>query len=251
MLAPPKRTNFRTWDQIATNEFNPLTDNPFTAYNLLLEEIEATTTDAYDRMWENFEDAVTNYTKETINSIFLSNLTANKKKYDELIEFYQETFYPFSDYYKNEEYEHTRTPDLESGSTSSGSGAASSKHNETRTSTTTPTNYQTETTHKVDPFDSSGLRNESQDISIESGSRETVESFTGSPDTTTTTSTAKSTVTTTGTDKNEYTKVIHGRTGRRPTSEVVADGLKAAAMHNILDEIINDIADQIFLQVWI
>lgn len=251
MLAPPKRTNCRTWDQIAANEFNPLTDNPFTAYNALLEEIEATTTDAYDRMWENFEEAVTNYTKDTIDSIFQSNLIANKKKYDELIEFYKETFYPFSDYYKNEVYEHTRTPDLESGSTSSGSGAASSKHNETRTSTTTPTNYQTETTHKVDPFDSSGLRNESQDISIESGSRETVESFTGSPDTTTTSSTSKSTVTTTGTDKNEYTKVIHGRTARRPTSEVVADGLKAAAMHNILDEIINDIADQIFLQVWI
>lgn len=251
MLAPPRRTNFRTWDQIATNEFDPLTDNPFTAYSPILQEIEANPAAAYDRMWENFEDAVTNYTKESINSIFLSNLTANKKKYDELIDFYKETFYPFSDYYKNEQYEHTRTPDLESTSTSEGSGSATTERNQSSTRTTTPNKYQTEVTHKVDPFDESGLRNQSQDISIESGSTSTTESFSGSPDETTTSSESSSTVTTSGTETNEYTKIIHGRTGQRPTSEVVADGLKAAAMHNILDEIINDIADQIFLQVWL
>lgn len=202
-------------------------------------------------MWELFEEAITNYTAETITQIFLSNLVANKKKYDELIDFYAETFYPFDDYYKAETYDHTRTPNLQSGSTSTGTGSATSKHNETRTSTTTPTNYQTETTHKVDPFDSSGLRNESQDISIESGSRSTTDSYSGSPDVTTSTSSALSTVTTTGTDHNSYEKMIHGRSGRRPTSEVIEDGLKAAAMHDILDIIINDIADQIFLQVWI
>lgn len=247
----PTRTNFRTWDQIATNEFDEITNNPFTPYSEILQQIEANPAAAFNRMWENFEDAVTNYTTESIISIFISNLTANHKKYDELIDFYEETFYPFSDYYKNEQYEHTRTPNLSSDSTSTGTGSATSKHNETRTSTITPTNYQTETTHKVDPFDSSGLRNQSQDISVESGSRSTVDSYTGSPDVTSSTSSALSTVKTTGTDRNAYEKIIHGRTGQRPTSEVVADGLKAAAMHNILDEIINDIADQIFLQVWI
>ena len=250
-MAPPRRTNFRTWDQIATNEFDPLTDNPFTAYSPILQEIEANPAAAYDRMWENFEDAVTNYTKESINSIFLSNLTANKKKYDELIDFYKETFYPFSDYYKNEQYEHTRTPDLESTSSSEGSGSATTERKQSSTRTTTPNNYQTEVTHKVDPFDQSGLRNQSQDISVESGSTSTTESFSGQPDETKTSSESSSTVTTSGTETNEYTKIIHGRTGQRPTSEVVADGLKAAAMHNILDEIINDIADQIFLQVWL
>lgn len=251
MLAPPRRTNFRTWDQIATNEFDPLTDNPFTAYSPILQEIEANPAAAYDRMWENFEDAVTNYTKESINSIFLSNLTANKKKYDELIDFYKETFYPFSDYYKNEQYDHTRTPNLTSTSTSTGSGTATNERKQTTTRTTTPNNYQTVVTHKVDPFDQSGLRNQSQDISVESGSTSTTESFSGQPDETTTSSESSSTVTTTGTETNGYRKIIHGRTGQRPTSEVVADGLKAAAMHNILDVIINDIADQIFLQVWL
>ncbi len=250
MLAPT-RTNFRTWDQIAMNEFDEITNNPFDPYSAILQQIEANPAAAFNRMWETFEDAVTNYTTESIISIFISNLTANQKKYDELIDFYKETFYPFSDYYKNEQYEHTRTPNLSSDSTSTGTGSATSKHNETRTSTITPTNYQTETTHKVDPFDSSGLRNQSQDISVESGSRSTVDSYTGSPDVTSSTSSALSTVKTTGTDRNAYEKIIHGRTGQRPTSEVVADGLKAAAMHNILDEIINDIADQIFLQVWL
>lgn len=202
-------------------------------------------------MWELYEEAITNYTADTITQIFLSNLTANKKKYDELIEFYDETFYPFDDFYKAESYDHTRTPDLTSTSSSTGSGSATSKHNESRTTTTTPTNYQTETTHKVDPFDSSGLRNESQDISIESGSRSTTDVYSGSPDITTSSSAASSAVKTMGTDRNEYTKTIHGRSGRRPTSEVVEDGLLAAAMHDILDIIINDIADQVFLQVWI
>ena len=232
-------------------ELNPITNNPFTPYATLLASIEANPAIAYQRMWELYEEALTNYTAETITQIFISNLTANKKKYDELIDFYEETFYPFDDFYKAESYDHTRTPDLTSTSSSTGSGSASSKHNESRTTTTTPTNYQTETTHKVDPFDSSGLRNESQDISIESGSRSTTDVYSGSPDITTSSSAASSAVKTMGTDRNEYTKIIHGRSGRRPTSEVVQDGLLAAAMHDILDIIINDIADQVFLQVWI
>lgn len=202
-------------------------------------------------MWEICENQVTNYTASTIIQIFLSNLVANKKKYDQLIDFYAETFFPFDDYYKNEAYDHTRTPDLESYSEVSGSGSAETTRNQTRTTTTTPNDYQTEVTHKVDPFDESGLRNESQDISIESGSTSTAESFSGQPDLTATTSSTASTMKTSGTETNEYQKIIHGRSGRRPTSEVIEDGLIAASYLDILDIIIEDIADQIFLQVWI
>ena len=203
-------------------------------------------------MWETHEEAVTNYTAESITQIFLSNLVANKKKYDELIDFYEDTFFPFDDYYKNEAYEHTRTPDLESSSESSGSGTAETERKQSRTTTTTPNQYTTTTTHSVAPFDEPvSLRNESQDISTESGTNTVTESYSGQPDETTTSTSSSSTVTTTGTDKNEYTKIIHGRTGNRPTSEVVSDGLKAAALHDILDLIIEDIANQVFLQVWI
>lgn len=250
-MAAPTRTNFRTWDQIATNEFDPITNNPFLPYVAILEDIEVTAAMAYQRMWETHETAVTNYTAETITQIFYSNFQANKKKYDELIDFYQETFYPFDDYYKNEAYEHTRTPDLESTSSSEGSGTAETENKQTRTTTTTPNNYTTTRTHNVAPYDSSQYKNESQDVAVESGSNSVTESYTGQPDTTTTSTESSSTVTTTGTDKNEYTKIIHGRTGNRPTSEVVNDGLKAAALHDILDLIIEDIANQVFLQVWI
>lgn len=249
--AAPHRTKPRRWTTIAATEIDLSEYNPFTPYTEILEAIDATPVEAFQRMWEICENQVTNYTTGTIFQLFISNLTANKKKYDQLIDFYTKTFFPFDDYYKNEEYDHTRTPDLTSHSESEGSGSASSKVNQTRTSTTTPNNYQTETTHKVDPFDETGLRNESQDISIESGSTSTSESYSGDPDLTESTSTAESTVTNTGTETNEYTKVIHGRSGKRPTSEVIEDGLKAASMLDILDIIINDIADQIFLQVWI
>ncbi len=202
-------------------------------------------------MWEICENQVTNYTAATIYQIFISNLTANKKKYDQLIDFYAETFFPFDDYYKNESYDHTRTPNLQSGSTSTGSGSATSKHNESRITTTTPNNYQTQITHNVDPFDETGLRPESQDVSVESGSTATTESYSGNPDSTQSYTSSSSNVTTTGTDRNRYEKLIHGRSGKRSTSEVVQDGLIAAAMLDILDIIIEDIADQIFLQVWI
>ena len=191
-------------------------------------------------MWETYEEAITNYTTESIIQLFLSNFIANKKKYDELIEFYEENFYPFSDYYHNETYEHTRTPDLESESNSIGSGSSYIKRNESKTTTNTP-GMTTTSTHSVNPYDASGLRSESQDVQSESGSTSITETYSGNPDTTTTT----------GTDKNEYEKIIHGRTGKRSTSEVVEDGLKAAALHDILDIIISDIADQIFIQVWI
>ena len=249
MVKKPTRTNFRTWDQIMTKE---LTTNPFNGYLLTLTQIGATAEDALQRMWELFEEAITNYTFESIQEIFISNYIANKKKYDQLVEFYADDLHLFGDYFRSEEYDHTRTPNLSSGSTSTGSGSASTKNNQTATTTTTPNQYTNTTSHNVVPFDATtGERLEYKDTSVESGSRATATSYSGQPDTTTTSSSASSTVTTTGTDRNQYTKLISGRDGRRPTSEVVQDGLKAAALLNILDIIINDIADEIFLQVWI
>lgn len=234
---------------------NEIEGNPFNGYGLVLEPIGATPEDALQRMWELFQEAITNYTYSSINELFISNYIANKKKYDQLLELYEENIYPFGDYYRHETYEHERTPNLTSSSSSTGSGTASTERKQSRTTTTTPNNYETETTHKVAPFDNNaaaaGLKFESQDTAIERGSTSTTESYTGLPDQTTTSSTASTSVSTTGTDTNEYTKIIHGRDGRRSTSEVLEDGLKAAATLDILDIIINDIADQIFLQVWI
>ena len=225
--------------------------DPFQDYGEIMTAIGVTTDEAASRMWQLYESAISNYTTETIEHIFALNLAANSQKYLDLIQFYEENNYLFGDYFRSEAYDHQRTPNLTSLSASTGTGSATTDRHQTRSTTTTPNNYTTTTTHKVDPYDQTGLRNESQDLAVQSGSTTTAESFTGNPDVTTSSSTASSSVSTTGTDKNEYTKIIHGRDGRRPTSEVIQDGLKAAEMEDILDLIISDIADQIFLQLWI
>lgn len=246
----PLRTRIRTWDYILLNEYDGL-HNPFTPYSEILNTIKIDQDYALQRMWELYETAVTNYTISAIYQLFQSNYNANKDKYAQILEVFENEIYPFGDYFRSETYDHTRTPDLSSNSSSSGTGSATSARNQERTTTTTPDDYTTETTHEVDPYDQSGFRNESRDTRVDSGSTSTTEAYTGDPDETTTSSATTSTVTTTGSDRNEYTKLIHGRDGRRPTSEVIEDGMKAAAIYDVLDIIINDIADQIFLQMWV
>lgn len=223
--------------------------NPFQNYLLILTPLGITADDALQRMWETYEEAITNYTVESIFELFISNYIANVKKYEELIEFYKENLYLFGDYYRNENYDYSRTSNSESQSNSSGNGSVSTKNNQSRSSTTTP-GVQSTTTHSVNPYDNSGVRVESTDVLSETGSNTTTESYTGSPDLTSSTSTAASTTQAYNTDRNVYDKIVHGRKGDKPTSEVIADGLKAAAMHDVLDIIISDIADQVFLQVW-
>ena len=228
----------------------PTLEDPFLEYGEILTAIGATTQEATERMWTLFEDGITNYTAESIASIFHLNLIANTKKYEDLVDFYEEKFYPFSDIYKNESYDHRRTPQLLSTSQSTGSGTADTTRNQTRTTTSSP-GITTTTAHSVNPYDNSGLRSESQDATSQSGSDTTTEAYSGSPDHTATSSQATATVSTSGTDRNQYEKITHGRDGKEPTSQVIQDGLLAAALHDILDIIINDIADQIFLQAWI
>ena len=225
-------------------------NDPFNEYSKLLGDIGATKQEAKDRMWELYEDAITNYTAESILNFFHLNLVANAKKYEDLVLFYNEQFFPFADIYKSETYDHRRTPNLLSTSQSTGSGSADTTRNQTRTTTNTP-GVTTTIAHSVNPYDNSGLRSESQDTTSESGSGTITEAYSGQPDHTATSSQASATVSTTGTDRNQYDKVIHGRDGKEPTSEVIKDGLLAAAYHDVLDIIINDIADQIFLQVWL
>ena len=226
------------------------TTNPFSEYSSILEEIDVTPQDAMERMWVLFEEAITDYTKPMILNIFYLNLKANAKKYEDLVLFYNEQFYPFADIYKSETYDHRRTPQLTSTSQSTGSGTADTTRNQTRTTTNTP-GTTTTIAHSVNPYDNSGLRSESQDTTTEGGSGTVTEEYSGNPDHTATTSQATATVSTSGSDRNQYEKITHGRDGKEPTSEVIKDGLLAAAYHDVLDIIINDIADQIFLQVWL
>lgn len=224
--------------------------NPFSDYSTLLAEFDATADEAASRMWENYEEAVTNYSTEAILEIFALNLVVNKKKYEDLVKLYDWDYYPFVEKWYDETYKHLRTPALTSTSESSGSGSADTERKQSRTTTSNP-GAVTTTQHEVQPYDASGTRIESVDTSTDSGSSTTTESYSGQPDHSETSSEATSTVTTTGSDQNEYEKKYVGRTGTRPTSEVIADGLKAAAMHDVIDVIISDIAQQIFIQAWV
>ena len=222
----------------------------FADYSEILESIDATKEEATDRMIELFESMITNYTAEYIQRIFKLNLVANEKKYEDIVEFFESNYHPFAEYLREEEYSAERTPNLRSASVSSGTGTADTQRQQSQTQTTTPGSTTT-TTHEVQPYDVSGLRTETKDTSSESGSTSTTTSYSGSPDHTATSSSASSTVSTTGSDANEYTRHINGRNGARPQSEIIADGMKAAAMHDVLDVILQDLADQIFLQMWI
>ena len=221
----------------------------FSDYAELLEDIDATKEEATDRMIELFETMVTNYTAEYIQRIFKLNLVANEAKYQDIVRFFQANYHPFDEYVREEDYNAERTPNLKSASVSSGTGTADTQRKQTQTQTTTP-GTTTTTTHDVQPYDVTGLRTETKDTSEESGSTSTSTSDSGAPDHTSTSSSASSTVSTTGSEATEYTRSIHGRNGARPQSEIIADGFKAAAMHDVLDVILQDLADQIFLQTW-
>lgn len=224
-------------------------NNCFVIYEEILEEISVTPEQAYNRMWQNFEDAITNYTADYILTIFSNNLIANQKKYFELIEIFKKNLDIFNPIHIEETYTDIRTPDLTSNSESTGTGSSDSKINQSRTSTTTPATQQT-TVHSVNPYDDTGMKTENQDVISQSGSDTTLETYSGQPDHTQTQTTAESTVTTTGTETIEHELTRSGRDGRYTISEIIEQAEQSAGSLNILDIIINDLADQIFLQVW-
>lgn len=242
----PKRTYPRTWKEVL------IEDNLFSIFSLyssILQSIGASTTDAYYRMAQNYEDAITNYTVDYIEQIFYNNLKANSKKYAELVAIYQKDIDIFSPVHIEETYTDTRTPDLTSESSSSGTGTSDSKINQSRTSTVTPATTTTNV-HSVNPYDDTGMKSENQDVSSESGTHTTVDTYSGQPDHTATATSAESTVTTTGTETIEHELTRSGRDGRFTISEIIEQAELSAAKLNLLDIIIDDLADQIFLQVW-
>lgn len=243
----PLRSNPRTWDQIA--ETSPRYDIYFQEYNDILSEIGATQADALARMRQLYEDAITTYSDDYILVIFHLNLVANGKKYEELLYLYENDIDIFSPYHITEDYTTTRTPDLQAQSQSYGSGSNELTRRQSRTETTTPATSTT-TTHQTNPYDNTGLRIESQDQTAASGTETMVESFSGSPDLTTTSSSATTTTTSTGTDTVEHHLIRSGRDGKFSISEIIEQAELSADKLDILDIIINDLANQIFIQVW-
>lgn len=228
----------------------PGLSNCFVLYETILAAIDATPDQAYNRMWQNYETAITNYTADYILTIFANNYIANQKKYLELVALYDTDIDIFNPVSITENYTDIRTPNLQSSSSSTGSGTSDSKINQSRTQTVTPATTTT-TSHSVNPYDNTGLQTETQDSTTDSGTNTTLETYSGQPDHTATSTTASSTVSTTGSERIEHQLTRSGRDGRFTISEIIDQAEESAAKLNILDQIINDLADQIFLEMWV
>ncbi len=241
------RTTPRRWKEIANN-IN--VSGAFALYEDIFSALNVDYNIAWARMLQLYENAVSTYSNEYIPLIFANNYYANQKKYTELIALYDQDIDIFAPVSITESYTDLRTPNLSSSSSSTGSGSTQSATNQSRTTTTTPATTTTNI-HSVNPFDNSGLRQETQDATSESGTRTTVESYSGQPDSMTSSSTASSTVTSTGTETIEHELTRTGRDGRFSISDIINQAEESAKQLNILDMILQDIADQVFLQTWI
>ena len=241
------RTAPRRWKEIANN-INVA--GAFSLYATIFEAISVDYNIAWARMLQLFENEITTYTNDYIPLIFANNYYANQKKYAELIALYEEDIDIFSPVNMTESYTDTRTPNLTSASTSSAGGSTETKNNQSRTSTTTPATTTT-TNHSVNPFDNSGLRQETQDTSTDSGTNTTVESYSGLADKIESTSSSSSSVSTTGTETIVHSLTRSGRDGKFTISDLINQAEEAAKELNLLDLILNDIAEQVFLQVWL
>lgn len=215
-----------------------LWDNLFLYYVAILDAISVTPAGARSRMLQLCENAVTTYTDDYIEEIFANNLATNGKKYAELVKLHSDDLDVLSPVDLTETFTDTRRPNLTTQSSSS------SERKQSQTSTTTPLTTET-TTHSVNPYDNTGMQQQTQDATSMTGSNTTTISFTGQPDT------ASGTTTRTGTETLEHSARRKGRDGRFTLSQIIEEAELSAARLDILDIIINDLADQIFLQVWL
>lgn len=241
------RTTPRRWKEIA-NDIN--VSSAFSLYSSIFATLEIDFNIAWARMLQLYENEVTTYSNDYIPLIFENNYYANQKKYAELLALYEEDIDIFSPVNMSESYTDTRTPNLTSSSSSSAGGSTETKNNQSRTSTTTPATTTT-TNHSVNPYDNTGLRQESQDTSTDSGTNTTVESYSGQPDKIESTSSSSSSVSTTGTETIRHSLTRSGRDGKFTISDLINQAEEAAKELNLLDLILNDIAEQVFLQVWL
>lgn len=238
----------RTWTDIISVTGAP---NFWSVFETLLTAIGLTVEDA-DRAFElDYEEAITTYANSSIEKVFNSVYLTNLKKYQKMIAVYAEDYDALEDLYYNETYTDLRTPNLQSATTSTGSASGTVKNNQTRTTTETPNGWQTQNIHSVNPYDNSGMRSESQDISTESGTRSSAESWSGTADQTSSTSSGSQTTTETGTETITHTATKHGNNGGHTLQELAEQEFTLAARMNIFKIIEKDLAAKVFLQVWL
>lgn len=224
--------------------------SPFEFFTLWLQELSISTAEALEYFTIDYAHAVTLYSTETLITLFSKVAMVNRVKYNKLISVIKADYNPLDNYNMTETSTDTRTPDLTATSTGTSTATGTVKNNQVRTTTDNPDGFTEKSIRSVNPYDTTGMRDESQNVTIQTGTRETIESYSGNGDTTDSTSTANSTTTQTGTEKVEHTLARKGNIGVTTSQQMLQAELLLAEKMNIFRVIEKDIAEQIFLKVW-
>lgn len=198
----------------------------------------------------DYESALTKYTNDELLYIFNGVYAQNAKKYEKMFALWDAEYNPLEADEMTETYSSTRTPNLTRTGTSSATASGTMERKQTLTKTETPNQYGTTTTHSVNPYDNPGFRTEYKDETIDSGTRTTSESYSGSPDASSSTSSGSSTQTERGTETISHNLTRSGNSRYSP-QELAEQEIALADRLNIFKIIEKDIAKKVFLQVWI
>lgn len=270
----PITREYREWATIAET-----INAPFAAYSELLELLGIMQDDALEFFTIDFEKALSKYTDEYIIKIFNMVYRTNKIKYDKLVGAATKEYNPIDNYNMVETSTDIRTPNLTNEMTlnttvamtdtrtteTSAASQTTNKLNQSKNTTETPNNFTETSTHEVNPYDNPGFINESRDTNVQSGARVVQESYSGNADETTvnadstvtnsggtsTTNSGTNTATETGTDTTTHNLTRQGNIGVTTTQQMIAAEIDLADKMNIFKIIEQDIAEKIFLQVWI
>lgn len=269
----PYNDDYRKWGEIE------LTENPFTLWQSILASISIDMESALQFFTLDYYEAVTNYNDTYIMVVFRQVLTTAGDKYKRMIAAAKADYNPIHNVDATETYTDVRTPDLQKemklntttamtdtrASTMTLNQTTASSINQTRTTTDTPNNLKSTTIHSLNPYDNPGYYEDTKDESTQTGSTTQTEAYSGSPDTTQNTGTnttqnsgGTSTANTgTNTEKDTGTETIqhdsrrYGNIGVTSSQKLVNEELDLADRLNIFKVIEQDIAQKLFLQVWI
>lgn len=228
-----------------------LENNPFQAFASILSPLGISADTALLYFSIDYDDATTLYNDGYINYIFSMVFESNHIKYQKLLTAATTEYDPIQNYNSTEEYTDIRTPDLTSVSEGSSSSDGTISNNQTKTTTETPSNYGEISTREVAPYDDSGLRQESKNTTLQTGNRQVAESYSGNPDTTHSESEAKNVTTQTGTETFHHEMTRRGNIGVTTSQQMLESEITLAQKMNIFKIIEKDLAEKLFLKVWL
>ena len=273
-MVMPITREYREWATIAET-----ISNPFASFSTILTVLDIDSTAAMDIFTIDFETATCRYTDEYILKIFDIVYNTNRIKYEKLIAAATAEYNPIDNYNMIESSTDVRTPDLTTQltlnttaamtdtrtTTTTGDSTTTNKLNQTKSTTETPNNYTETATHAVNPYDNPGMTEESRDTTVQSGMRTVAESYSGTPDETivnagstvtnsggtSTTNSGTNTNKETGTDTTEHELTRRGNIGVTTSQQMLESEMALAGKMNIFKIIEQDLAEKVFLQVWI